>query len=58
MLRLTSANSHISFTVIFDEGDVVYENYESKSSNTPFTGMPLKGQVLYTICKGKIVYQK
>lgn len=44
--------------VIFDEGDVVYENYESKSSNTPFTGMPLKGQVLYTICKGKIVYQK
>lgn len=44
--------------VIFDESDVVYEKYESKSCNTPFTGMPLKGQVVYTICNGKIVYEK
>lgn len=44
--------------VIFDESDVVYKQYESKSSNTPFTGVPLKGQVVYTICKGKVVFEK
>lgn len=44
--------------VIFDESDVLYEQYESKSSNTPFTGMPLKGQVLYTICKGQVVFEE
>lgn len=31
-------------------------NYESKSSNSPFTGMNLKGVVKYTIVNGKIVY--
>lgn len=31
-------------------------DYESKSSNSPFTGMKLKGVVKYTIVDGKIVY--
>ena len=31
-------------------------DYESKSSNSPFTGMNLKGVVKYTIVNGKIVY--
>ena len=31
--------------------------YVSKASNTPFTGWELKGQVMATICAGKVVYQ-
>ena len=44
--------------VIFDEKTpIVYEKYKSKSSNTPFTGMPLYGKVEYTICRGEVVYK-
>lgn len=32
-------------------------NYASKSDNSPFTGMELKGKVKYTICGGRIVYR-
>ena len=32
--------------------------YASKSSNTPFTGWELTGEVKMTICDGKVVYQK
>lgn len=31
-------------------------NYQSKSENTPFTGMELSGKIKYTICGGKIVW--
>lgn len=31
-------------------------NYQSKSENTPFTGMELYGRVKTTICRGKIVW--
>lgn len=42
---------------IFDKNqEVTYTSYKSKSENSPFTGMPLKGRVIYTICKGKTVY--
>lgn len=34
------------------------EEYASKSSNTPFTGWKLTGEVRMTICGGKVVYQK
>jgi dihydroorotase len=44
--------------VIFNpEKTFVAGNYESKSSNTPFTGMQLYGVVYCTICDGRIVYQ-
>lgn len=44
--------------VIFDDkAQVIYEEYKSKSSNTPFTGMPLYGKVEYTICRGEVVYK-
>ena len=33
------------------------ENFASKSGNSPFIGMKLKGVVEYTICGGKIVYK-
>lgn len=36
--------------------DVVYTEYASKSTNTPFTGWELKGKVVKTICAGKVVY--
>lgn len=32
-------------------------NYQSKSENTPFTGMQLYGKIKYTICRGEIVWK-
>lgn len=43
--------------VIFNDNEFEVGNYASKSSNTPFTGMKLKGQIQYTICDGRIIYQ-
>ena len=45
--------------VIFDpEADrLVSDHFASKAANSPFVGESLKGQVAYTICQGKIVYQ-
>ncbi|MCM1190321.1 MAG: dihydroorotase [bacterium] len=31
--------------------------YASKSQNTPFTGRPLKGKVVMTVCGGEVVYE-
>ena len=45
--------------VIFDpEAEWIFreEDQESKSFNSPFYGRRLKGRILYTICKGRIVY--
>lgn len=40
--------------------DSVYkiDKFKSKSSNTPFKDKNLKGEVIYTISEGKIVYKK
>lgn len=45
--------------VIFDpDADrLVSDHFASKAANSPFVGESLKGQVTYTICQGKIVYQ-
>ncbi len=32
--------------------------YASRSSNTPFTGMTMKGTVKYTVCAGAVVYER
>lgn len=32
-------------------------NYQSKSENTPFTGMELYGKIRYTICNGRVVWK-
>jgi dihydroorotase len=43
--------------VIFNPNETyIPQDYASKSSNSPFTGMELKGKVKYTIVKGKVVY--
>ncbi len=44
--------------VIFNENEFIPKDFLSKSSNTPFTGNKLIGEIQYTICDGKIVYEK
>ena len=44
--------------VIFNDRRHVYKESVSKSSNSPFFGKELYGEIEYTICDGKIVYQK
>lgn len=40
------------------ESEYKIDKYKSKSSNTPFKDKTLRGEVLYTICEGKIVFKK
>lgn len=43
--------------VLFDpKEEWIVAGYQSKASNSPFTGWKLKGKVKYTICNGEIVY--
>ena len=45
--------------VLFDAKErETIKGFESRSSNSPFLGSELTGVVKYTICDGKIVYQK
>ena len=44
--------------VIFSEDDIkVYDEFVSKSKNSPFKDKSLYGKVKYTICSGKVVYE-
>ena len=45
--------------VIFDPtaDRLVSDHFASKAANSPFVGESLRGQVAYTICQSKIVYQ-
>lgn len=44
--------------VIFDKDKLVkYNNFKSKSSNSPFINKPLFGEIKYTIVNGEIVYR-
>jgi dihydroorotase len=44
--------------VIFNENTFTIDSFVSKSSNSPFKGEQLCGEVQYTICNGKFAYQK
>ena len=51
-------NGPADITIFDDKADRTVDlDFASKSSNSPFIGETLKGQVKYTICKGQIVYQ-
>ena len=51
-------NGPADITIFDAKADrTVGPDFASKSSNSPFIGETLKGQVKYTICKGQIVYQ-
>ena len=65
LYHLEESRGHISVgadadLVLYDPNAewTVAETFESKSVNTPFVGTKLTGQVRYTICGGKVVYQK
>ncbi|MFI3202585.1 MAG: dihydroorotase, partial [Eubacteriales bacterium] len=50
---------HNADLVLFREEDTwTVEHFHSKSRNSPFYGNVLKGVIQYTICNGKIVYEK
>lgn len=43
--------------VVFDPDEQwIPQHYQSKSENTPFTGMTLYGKVKHTICRGQLVF--
>ena len=44
--------------VIFTDNNQIINSFASKSNNSPFIGQSLNGEVQYTICDGKIVFQK
>lgn len=45
--------------VIFNENlSAKYDRTFSKSENSPFMGHVFKGNVVYTICKGKVIYRR
>ena len=44
---------------IFDpDAEYVVKEFHSKSVNSPFLGRKMKGQVVTTICNGKIIYER
>ena len=45
--------------VIFNENETfTVDHFASRAVNSPFTGWTLYAPVLYTICGGKIVYER
>ena len=45
--------------VIFDpDEEFTVDKFHSKADNSPFKGWKLKGKTRYTICEGKVVYQR
>ena len=45
-------------TIIDLDSEYKIDKYKSKSSNTPFKDKTLRGEVLYTISEGELVYKK
>ncbi|WP_237037119.1 dihydroorotase [Mediannikoviicoccus vaginalis] len=44
-------------TIFNPDEEIVYDEFVSKSKNSPYVGMKLQGVVKYTICGGKVVYR-
>lgn len=50
-------NGPADLMILDEKAEWIAGDYESKASNTPFTGEKMPGVIVYTICDGKIVYQ-
>lgn len=53
-----AVNKLADLTIIDLEKEYKIEKFKSKSSNSPFANKNLKGEILYTISEGKVVYKK
>ena len=53
-----AVNKLADLTIIDLEKEYKIEKFKSKSSNSPFANKSLKGEILYTISEGKVVYKK
>ena len=51
-----AAGTAADLVIFHPDETFIAGNYQSKSENTPFTGMELYGKIKYTICRGKVVY--
>lgn len=51
-----TAGATADLVIFHPDETFVAGNYQSKSENTPFTGMELYGKIRYTICRGRIVF--
>lgn len=49
---------HADLVIFSADEEWTVGDYESKSTNSPFTGMSLKGVVKHTIVDGKVVYSR
>jgi dihydroorotase len=52
-----SAEAAADIVVFNPDETYIAGDYASKSANSPFTGMELKGKVKYTLVGGKVVYR-
>ncbi|MBS4881803.1 MAG: dihydroorotase [Peptoniphilus harei] len=53
-----AVNKLADLAIIDLEKEYKIEKFKSKSSNSPFANKSLKGEILYTISEGKVVYKK
>lgn len=53
----TDADADITLFETDTEYDIDPEKFASKSRNTPFAGMPVRGRITHTIVSGRIVYE-
>lgn len=51
-------NGPADLVILDEKAQWIAGGYASKASNTPFTGEKMPGVIAYTICDGKIVYQR
>ena len=51
-----SVGAPADIVIFSDKHTTHYENFKSKSCNSPYLGAELPGRVMFTICKGQTVY--
>ncbi|MBQ4464008.1 MAG: amidohydrolase family protein, partial [Eubacterium sp.] len=58
-LELWSVSEGFAADIVIFDPDRTWKagEFASKANNSPFIGWELPGQVMYTICGGKVVYK-